>query len=75
MNSYDDLSKYAAWFTDEDPCLFDVPLPQDSFLTPKIKFETGMINPKLDDNAFSHAKNILRKNSLEARKTKSPFGD
>ena len=59
LQSYEELDNYAEWFTDEQPCLFDIPLPEMSFLTPKIKFETGMINPKLDDTAFAHAKEIL----------------
>ena len=61
LNSYEELDKYQDWFTDSAPCLFDIPLPEESFLTPKIKFETGMINPKLDDVAFEYAKNILKR--------------
>lgn len=61
LKSYDELDEYADWFTNEEPCLFDIPLPEASFLTPKIKFETGMINPKLDDQAFAHAKEILKR--------------
>ena len=60
LDSYDDLDQYTEWFTDEYPCLFDISLPEESFLTPKIKFETGMINPKLEDNAFNQAKAILK---------------
>ncbi len=60
LDSYEDLDKYKTWFTDEDPCLFNIPLPQESFLTPKIKFETGMINPKLEDEVFKTAKAILQ---------------
>ena len=59
LNSHDELDKYIKWFSDDKPCLFDIPLPEASFLTPKIKFETGMINPKLDDAAFLEAKAIL----------------
>ena len=61
LSDYEELDMYTDWFTDDEPCVFDIPLPEMSFLTPKIKFETGMINPKLDDEAFSKAKDILKK--------------
>lgn len=60
LDTYEDLDKYSGWISDNSPCLFDIPLPEESYLTPKIKFETGMINPKLDDAAFSRAKSILK---------------
>ena len=61
LTSYDDLPKYKEWIEDNEPCLFDIPLPEESFLTPKIKFETGIINPKLDEKSFSTAIEILRR--------------
>ena len=61
LESYEDLDKYAEWIKDGEPCLFDIKLPEASFLTPKIKFETGMINPKLDDTSFAQAKAILKR--------------
>ena len=61
LQSYDDLDKYQEWFTDSEPCLFDIPLPEASLLTPKIKFETGMINPKLDDDLIEGVKAILNR--------------
>ena len=63
LNNYDELDLYKHWISDNEPCLFDIPLPEDSFLTPKIKFETGMINPRLDDEVFAKAKEILGFNS------------
>ena len=59
LTSYEDLDQYIDWINDDEPCVFDIPLPEDSLLTPKIKFETGQINPRLDDAAFEHAKEIL----------------
>ena len=61
LESYEELKKYREWILDDEPCLFDIPLPENSFLTPKIKFETGLINPKLDDAVFKQAKNILKR--------------
>jgi len=59
LSSYDELELYKEWFEDDEPCLFDIPLPEESFLTPKIKFETGLIYPKLDEEVFAKAKRIL----------------
>lgn len=59
LNSYEDLDQYKEWFTDNEPCVFDILLPEESFLTPKIKFETGLISPRLDDDVFKKAKDIL----------------
>ncbi len=60
LTSYEDLDQYIDWINDDEPCVFDIPLPEDSLLSPKIKFETGQINPRLDDAAFEHAKAILK---------------
>lgn len=60
LGSYVELRKYSDWLYDRDPCLIDISLPEASFLTPKIDFETGMISPKIDDDAFSRAKGILK---------------
>lgn len=59
ISSFDELDSYADWFTDDEPCLFDVSLPEKAFLTPKIKFDTGLISPRLDDRVFQRAKAIL----------------
>jgi len=59
LKSYETLDEYKDWLNDSDPCLFDISLPEESFLTPKIKFETGMISPRLDDKVLDKAKAIL----------------
>lgn len=61
LERYEDLSLYSEWITDDEPCLFDISLPEESFLTPKIKFETGMISPRLDDSIFNQAKAVLKR--------------
>jgi len=60
LGTYDELDSYEDWICDELPCVFDISLPEESYLTPKIKFETGMINPKLDDGVFLKVKAILK---------------
>lgn len=59
LNSFEELSDYKEWIEDQDPCLFDVPLPENSLLTPKIKFETGKIRPEIDENIIKTVKDIL----------------
>ena len=59
LSSYEELDNYKEWLEDNEPCLFDILLPEESFLTPKIKFETGFIFPRLDDEVFAEAKAIL----------------
>lgn len=59
LNSYDELDRYASWIADNEPCLFDIPLPENSLLTPKIKFETQIIRPELDNAVVSSVKRIL----------------
>lgn len=60
LSSYDELDSYKDWFDDNASCLLDISLPEESYLTPKIKFETGMISPKLDDDVFASAKAKLK---------------
>lgn len=61
LNSYTELVNYKGWISDLEPCLFDISLPEESYLTPKIKFETGMISPKIEDSDFQKVKEILKK--------------
>ena len=61
LKSYEELDQYSDWINDPEPCVFNIDLPEASLLTPKISFETGMINPKLDDSVFENAKAILKR--------------
>lgn len=63
LSSYEELDTYKNWIEDNEPCLFDISLPEESFLTPKINFETGLISPRLDDNVFNKARELLSRNS------------
>lgn len=59
LNSYEELTNYSDWIIDNQPCLFDIKLPEESYLTPKIKFETGIIRPELDESTTKLVKKIL----------------
>lgn len=61
LSSYEDLDNYKSWIEDNGPCLFDISLPEETFLTPKIKFETGVMTPKLEDNIYEMVMSILSK--------------
>lgn len=60
LSSYEELDNYADWISDNEPCLFDIPLPEESLLTPKIKFETGKIRPEIEPTIVEGVKTILR---------------
>lgn len=61
LTSYEELFKYKDWFEDNEPCLFDISLPEETFLTPKIKFETGVMSPKIEEDVFAKVMGILSK--------------
>lgn len=60
LGSYEDLDLYSTWFTDSEPCLFDIPLPENSFLTPKIMFEAQVIRPELDETIVEKVLAVLQ---------------
>lgn len=59
IESYEQLSSYKEWFNDNEPCLFDITLPEMSFLTPKIKFDTGNISPEISVDFLDKVNEIL----------------
>ena len=59
LSSYEELNSYNEWFKDNEPCLLKILLPEDSLLTPKIKFETGLISPKLEDSVINEVTSNL----------------
>ena len=60
LSSYTELPQYKSWIDDGEACLFDISLPEDSRLTPKIKFDTAIIKPQLDDAVVNEVKMILK---------------
>ncbi len=59
LTDYNDLVKYKEWVADNDPCLFDIALPENCLLTPKIKWETGKISPAIQPQVVEEVENIL----------------
>ena len=60
LQSFDELGDYKRWINDSDPCLFDIPLPEDSLLTPKIKFATSTIRPELKSEICQQIKQVFK---------------
>lgn len=60
LNSYNELDNFRLWFQDNDPCLLEIMLPEDSFLTPKISFDTGITKPVLEKEIEEDVIKILR---------------
>ena len=58
--SYKELDDYKEWIADKEPCLLDITLPESSFLTPKIKWETGKIFPAISQEVVEKVKCILQ---------------
>ncbi len=61
LASYKELDGYKGWICDNEPCLLDISLPENSFLTPKIKWETGKIFPAIPQDVIERVKEILEK--------------
>ncbi len=59
LSSYTELGNYKEWIEDKEPCLFDIALPEDSLLTPKIKWETSKIFPAIPEEIVAQVKGIL----------------
>lgn len=59
LNSYDELDRFKSWIDDDSPCLFNIMLPENSFLIPKIKWEEYKIEPELENEVVEQVKKIL----------------
>lgn len=59
LASYEDLAGYAEWFLDDEPCLIDILLPEDTLLIPKMDFSTMEVLPKLDVELSDRVQTIL----------------
>lgn len=57
---FEKLDEFRSWILDDQPCLFDIALPEDSFLTPKIKFEDGLIHPELEESVYEKIEELFK---------------
>ena len=59
IENYQSLDDLASWMTDNDPCLINILMPEDTLLIPKIKWETGKITPALSDDLMRKITQLL----------------
>ncbi|MBQ6817267.1 MAG: thiamine pyrophosphate-binding protein, partial [Bacilli bacterium] len=60
LESYSELDKFIQWLNDDEACLINVKLSQQSVLLPKIKFETNTSSPARSDDVINKIKDILK---------------
>lgn len=61
LSSYQELDKYVGWIIDGKECLLNIMIPEESYLVPKIQWESCKIEPILPDYVISQVEEILRK--------------
>jgi len=59
LQSYEELDSHSSWIHDDEPCVFDISLPENSLLTPKIKWETCTISPPISPELNEEINRIL----------------
>lgn len=60
LMSCDGLSKYRDWMTDDEPCLINICIPDNTLLIPKINWDTGEICPHLESEVVQRVNDILK---------------
>lgn len=60
LSSYVELDSCIGWLEDNEPCLINITLPEDTLLIPKVKWETGKMLPEIEDELQIMAENILK---------------
>lgn len=59
LQSYEELHNYKDMLSSREACMFNIMLPQESFLTPKIEFTKGHMLPELDQDIEDTVKMLL----------------
>lgn len=59
LTSYEALEVYKEWLSDNEPCLLNILMSEDTLLIPKIKWETGTIKPDLDADTLARVKAVF----------------
>lgn len=60
LEDYNSLGNYKEEIEGNYPCLFNILLPENSVLIPKIRFENGVIEPKLDEADYEFVIGVLQ---------------
>lgn len=61
LPSYESLDEFKEWLIDNEPCVINITMPEDTLLIPKIKWETGRIMPLLDNQLEQQVSDLLSK--------------
>ncbi len=61
LPSYESLDEFKEWVIDNEPCVINITMPEDTLLIPKIKWETGRIMPLLDNQLEQQVSDLLSK--------------
>lgn len=59
LATYQSLDDYSEWLKDNEPCLINILMPEDTLLIPKIKWETGKIAPALPETLLKKVTKLL----------------
>jgi len=60
LETYEALDNYVDWLYDDEPCLINIMLPEDTKLIPKIDFNSMEIMPRLSPEKLQKAITILQ---------------
>ena len=59
LGSYKELDKVKNWFYDNDPCLVNINMPEDTSLVPKVNWVSCVIKPELEEAIEIEVRKIL----------------
>lgn len=60
LDSYESLADYSDWMVDDEACLLNIMLPENTKLIPKIEFNTMEVMPRLPQKVEKKAREIIR---------------
>ena len=59
LDGFSDLEQTESWLHDNEPCLINILLPEDTLLLPKMNWNQQEMTPLLSDDIMQEAKRIL----------------
>ena len=60
IDDYHKLDEVKDWFSDDDPCLINILLPDDTLLLPKMNWNEKEMKPDIEESAITRVLEILR---------------
>lgn len=59
LSTYESLDDYREWLSDDEPCLLNILMSENTLLIPKIKWETSTIKPDLEENISKQINKLI----------------